>query len=185
MTTWYSNVYSAFILAGVISCLIGFITQSQTSIGAYITGYSMFILSILMILIILFSKILNFTKNDSFIKTTQSILMNTGPFILILGVVSFVLYLFIKYKNKIIEGHVAPGYNSFSNIISILLLMQFWVLYLELTKPNNNLETTGTLSRLTTSFIYLIGVLASISSIILYTILKYYSTDGFLVGRRV
>jgi hypothetical protein len=43
-------------------------------------------------------------------------------------------------------------------------------------------EATGKLSKVTSSMIYLLGVLTAISSIILNTILKYYSTDGFRVN---
>jgi hypothetical protein len=42
-------------------------------------------------------------------------------------------------------------------------------------------ETTGKMSKVVSSTIYLLGILTGISSIILYTILKYYSTDGFTI----
>ena len=106
--------------------------------------------------------------------------MTTGPFILILGVIAFVLYLLIKYKNNIKDGNVAPSYNSFSNIIIILLMVQ---LYLVITNiGTERFETTGKMSTVISSIIYLLGVLTAISSITLYTILKYYSTDGFAVN---
>ena len=108
MEMWYSSVYKAFIFAGIIAFIIGGFTESTTSLGAYIAGYSVLILGISMILIILFSKV----NNDPF-----KILYSSGPFILILAIISFVLYLLVNYKDKIMEGQVAPGYNSFSNII--------------------------------------------------------------------
>ena len=40
-------------------------------------------------------------------------------------------------------------------------------------------QATGKIPKIASTVIYLIGVLSAISSIILYTILKYYSTDGF------
>ena len=40
-------------------------------------------------------------------------------------------------------------------------------------------EVTKRISKVASTMIYLIGVLTAISSIILYIILKYYSTDGF------
>ena len=165
---WYYSVYKAFIFAGIISFIIGGFTESNTSLGAYIAGYSVLILGISMILIILFSKV----NNDPL-----KILYSAGPFILILAIISFILYLLIYYKTKIIEGHVAPGYNSFSNIIIILLLVQLYIIY-------NNINTDtfdqyGKISNITLSIIYLLSVLTGISTIILYTILKYYSTDGF------
>ena len=40
-------------------------------------------------------------------------------------------------------------------------------------------ENTGKMSKVTSGIIYLLGVITTICSIILYTILKYFSTDGF------
>jgi hypothetical protein len=179
MKDWYSTVYKACIFAAIISFILGFFTESKTSLGAYIAGYSVLILAVLMILIVLFNNVLNTGGNDSIFQIIYSILMVAGPFILILGVISFVLYLLIKYKGNIVDGKIAPGYNSFSNIIVMLLLVQIYLVYSNIS--TEKFETTGKLSKVTSSIVYLIGVLTGICSIILYTILKYYSTDGFTV----
>jgi hypothetical protein len=180
MADWYPIFYKACIYASIVAFILGFFTNSSLSLGAYLAGYSVLTLGILMILVILFSHVLKATSNNSTMQILSSILITTGPFILMIGVISFVLYLLIKYKNNIIDGHIAPGYNSFSNIIVILLMIQ---LYLVINNLNNDkFETTGKMSKVTSSIIYLLGVLTAISSIILYTILKYYSTDGFMVN---
>lgn len=103
--------------------------------------------------------------------------MTSGPFLLMLGVIGFVLYLLINYKDKIVAGHIDPSYNSFSNTIVMLLLLQIYLVYTNIS--TNNFESTGKISKVTSSFIYLLGVLTAMCSIILSTILKYYSTDGF------
>lgn len=177
MKDWYSTVYKACILAAVISFILGFFTESKTSLGAYIAGYSVLILAVLMILIVLFNNVLKIGGNDSALQIIYSILMMTGPFILILGVISFVLYLLIKYYSNIVDGKTAPSYNSFSNIIVMLLLIQLYLVYSNIN--TEKFDTTGKLSKVTSSIVYLIGVITAICSIILYTILKYYSTDGF------
>jgi hypothetical protein len=180
MKEWYTNIYKAFIFAGIISFIIGFFTSSTTSLGAYIAGYSVFALAILMILTILFYQVLKFNNNNnSFFSTIYNIFFISGPFLLILSVISIVLYLLIKYKNNIIDEKIAPGYNSFSNIIVILLLVQFYILYNNIN--TEQFERTGKMPKVTNSIVYLVGVLTFICSIILYTILKYYSTDGFIV----
>jgi len=179
MKEWYSTIYKAFIYAGMISFILGFFTESSTSLDAYITGYSVFTLAILMMLVMLFSNILRVTQNSSMTEIIYSIMMTAGPFILILGIISFVLYLLINYRNNIIEGHVSPSYYSFSNIIVLLLFLQFYLVY-----SNTNtkeFESSGKMSRVVSSVVYLLGVLTAICSIILYTVLKYYSTDGFKV----
>jgi len=177
MKDWYSTVYKACIFAAIISFILGFFTESKTSLGAYIAGYSVLILAVLMILIVLFNNVLNTGESDSAFQIIYSILMVAGPFILILGVISFVLYLLIKYNSNIVDGKTAPSYNSFSNIIVMLLLVQIYLVYSNIS--TEKFETTGKLSKVTSSIVYLIGVLTGICSIILYTILKYYSTDGF------
>ena len=179
MADWYSSVYKAFIFAGVIAFILGFFTNNKTSLGAYIAGYSVYILAILMILVILLSNLLRVTVNDSTFSQIYSIFTVTGPFILILAVISFVLYLLIRYKDNIVSGHVASGYNSFSNIIIMLLFIQFYLVYS--TISSEKFQSTGKMSKVVSSSIYLLGVISAICSIILYTILKYYTTDGFSV----
>jgi len=180
MNEFYSTVYKACIYASIVAFIIGFFTSSSTYLGAYLAGYSLLIFGIMMILFILFSHVLKTTSKDSALQILSSILMTSGPFILMLGVISFVLYLLIQYKNNITEGHISPNYNSFSNIIVMLLMLQ---VYLIMNNINTEkFQTTGKISNVTSSIIYLLGVLTGISSIILYTILKYYSTDGFTVN---
>jgi hypothetical protein len=177
MKDLYPSVYKACIFASVVAFIIGFFTESQLALGAYIAGYSVLTLGIMMILIILFNNVLRFSSNASSFQILYSILMSSGPFLLMLAVISFVLYLLINYKNSIIAGNVAPSYNSFSNIIVMLLLLQVYLVYTNIS--TDSFESNGKISKVTSSFVYLLGVLTAICSIILSTILKYYSTDGF------
>jgi hypothetical protein len=176
MNNLYSSIYKAFLYAGMISFIIGFLTDSKTSLGAYITGYSVLILAVLMILVILFANILK-SNPTSIFNLMNSIIMISGPFLLILGIITFLLYLLIKYKDNITDGKVAPGYYSFSNIIVLLLFLNFYLVHTNL--DTEKIEFTGKMSKVVSSILYLIGVITAICSIILYTILKYYSTDGF------
>jgi lysylphosphatidylglycerol synthetase-like protein (DUF2156 family) len=180
MTEWYSTVYKAFMYASCIAFIIGFFTSEETSLGAYLAGYSTLILAIMMILIILFKNTLKLNSNGSTIQIITSILVTSGPFILMLGIIGFVLYLLINYKNRIIDGEVSPGYNSFSNVMVILLMLQLYIVITNIS--TENFEKTGKISRVMSSIVYLIGVLSLICSIILYITLKYYSTDGFTVN---
>lgn len=176
MNNLYSSIYKAFLYAGMISFIIGFFTDSKTSLGAYITGYSVLILAVLMILVILFANILKSNPTSTF-NLMNSIIMISGPFLLILCIITFILYLLIKYKDNITHGKVAPGYYSFSNIIVLLLFLNFYLVHTNL--DTEKIEFTGKTSKVISSILYLIGVITAICSIILYTILKYYSTDGF------
>jgi len=179
MSNWYNGIYKGFIIAGVISFIIAFFSQGEVSLGAYIAGYAVLILAIIMILIILLNNIFRVTKDESTLKLILSIILTTGPFLLMLGVIGFILYLMITYKNNIIAGHVSSGYNSFSNIVSLLLFIQLYIVYTNIS--TESFESTGKISTLTSSIIYLLSVLSGICSVILFTILKYFTTDGFTV----
>ena len=179
MKDWYSSIYKAFIMASVISFIISFFSSGEVSLGASLAGYSVLILGIMMILIILFQNILKNNPNQSLFQIIYSIFITTGPFILILAVIGFILYLIISYKNLIIDEHVSKSYYTFSNIAIVLLLLQLYIVYTNIS--TERFESTGKISKLTSSLVYLLGVLTSMCSLILYTILKYYTTDGFKV----
>ena len=170
MKDWYSSIYKGFIISGVIAFIVGIFSSGSVSIDAYITGYSALILGIMMILTILFNNILRVNDGQSTFQLIFTILLATGPFMLMLGVIAFILYLMIKYKNNIIDDHVSPSYNSFSNITIILLLIQLYIVYTNISTPK--FEETGKMSKVTSSIIYLLGVLSAISSIIIFTILN-------------
>ena len=177
MSSWYSSIYKAFIISAIISFVIGFFSEGKVSLGSYITGYSVLILGIMIILLILFNSIMKITEGQSILQILYTILLTAGPFLLMLGVIAFVLYLMITYKSIILEDHVANGYHSFSNISIILILIQLYIVYTNIS--SDSFEKTGKMSKVTSSMVYLLGVLSAITSIILYTILRYFTTDGF------
>ena len=177
MKDWYASIYKGFIIAGLVAFIIGIFTQGKTSLGAYISGYSVLTLGVMMILLILFNNILQMSQGSSTLNLLYTILLTTGPFLLMLGVIAFILYLMITYKNNIINERVSQSYYSFSNISVLLLLIQLYIVYINIT--TDKFETTGKMSKVTSSIIYLLSVLGGISAIILFTILKYYTTDGF------
>ena len=177
MSSWYSSIYKAFIISAIISFVIGFFSEGNVSLGSYITGYSVLILGIMMILLILFNSIMKITEGQTILQILYTILLTAGPFLLMLGVIGFILYLMITYKSIILQGHVANGYHSFSNINIILILIQLYIVYTNIS--SDSFEKTGKMSKVTSSMVYLLGVLSAITSIILYTILRYFTTDGF------
>ena len=177
MSSWYSSIYKAFIISAIISFVIGFFSEGKVSLGSYITGYSVLILGIMMILLILFNSIMKITEGQTILQILYTILLTAGPFLLMLGVIGFILYLMITYKSIILQGHVANGYHSFSNINIILILIQLYIVYTNIS--SDSFEKTGKMSKVTSSMVYLLGVLSTITSIILYTILRYFTTDGF------
>jgi hypothetical protein len=181
MKNWYSSLYKAFIMASIICFLLTFFFTGKTYLGSLITGYSTLTLGLLLIVVILMNNVLNI-NTDFNMSTLLELLRITGPFLLMLSIIGFILYLVIQNKKRIEEGHVANGYYNFSNIIIILFLLQTYLTYTSIN--NDKFETSGRISKVTTNLLYLLGVIIGICSLILFTILKYFSTDGFTVKRR-
>jgi hypothetical protein len=177
MTNWYSSIYKALIMASVVAFAIGFFSQRDVSLGATLAGYSVLILAVMMILLILFQNVIKVTSGQSSFNVILTIITTSGPFLLMLGVIGFILYLIINYKTIIIGNHVSPSYYTFSNIAIILFLIQIYFVYTNI--DSEKFIATGKMSKITSSLIYLLGVLTCVCSLILFTVLKYYTTDGF------
>jgi hypothetical protein len=174
---WYSSVYKAIIIASSVCFIIYNFSSGQTAYGSIIAGYSTLTLGILMIMLIIFNNVLEATKDGNFYSIIYEMIMASGPFMLMLTIVGLILYLLINYKDRILDGHVSSGYNSFSNITIILLLIQIYIIYKNIN--TEKFETTKKLSRFTSSILYLFGTITLISSLTIFSILKYFSADGF------
>ena len=177
MANWYSSVYKGFIVAGLVSFIVGIFSQGLVSLNSYIAGYSILLIAIAMMLIIIFNNILKVNEGSSAFQVLSSILMSSGPFLIILAVISMVLYLIVKYKSNIIDNRVSGSYYSFSNITALLIFVQLYIIYTNVF--SDKFQNTGKIDKVTSSLIYLLGVLSSMSTAVLYIILKYYTTDGF------
>lgn len=177
MLNWYSSVYKAFILTSVFLFILSFGTTGETTFGSLLAAYSTMILGIIMIMVVIINGLLEgIPNNQSIFKTILSVLFTTGPFLLMLAVIGVILYLTIMYKNIIESGHVADSYYTFSKITIVLFLLQIYLLYGGINSEKFN--TTGNISKVTNSLIYLLSVITGICAIILYTVLTYFTTDG-------
>jgi hypothetical protein len=172
MKDFYAIIYKAFIITSIVSFIISLFSSGTVSIGSSITGYSLLILGIMMILINSFQKILTIPENTTLLKILYEVFMTTGPLLLLLLIIGFMLYLIINYKSIIETGHVSSGYNSFSTLIIILMLLQTYIIYLSI--------DNGKINKVTTGLMYLLSILTSICALIVFTILKYFTTDGFI-----
>ena len=93
-----------------------------------------------------------------------------------LAVIGVLLYLIIKYSNLISNGHVSDNYYIFSNISICLFLLQIYLMYTNMDSPE--FKQTHKLTKLTSSLIYLLGVITSVCAMILFAILTHFTTDG-------
>ena len=161
MEDWYLSVCKALLIVGKISFIISFGTSGATSYGAELSGYSSITLAIMLILLMLFKY-----KN----------LMAILAFLWLLAVIGFILYSVITHKNQIINGHVPTYYSTFIEVSMILIIIQTLVIYSSVftTKFKDN----GIISPINIYSSYLLTSLTMMCSIIIYIMLKYYTTDG-------
>lgn len=176
----FSQIYNSCLLASLLTASLAFIihffTAGNISLGSVTTGYVILIISIFMILIKLTERILNTGNANSSTQRLLSIILTISPFMLLLIVISFMLYTIINHYQNIAIGHVSQGYYTFSNISIILIIIQIGLIYRILNSANY--VQTGEVSKVSSSLILLLGTLTSISSIILYIILTFFTTDG-------
>jgi hypothetical protein len=178
MKDWYKSTYNSLLLAAVILFLIAFGTTGDINIGTTISAYTLLILSVFMILILVVNKTLSAEPDVSGFQSMMDALRTAGPLFLILGVIGFVLYLLIYYKNEILANRVSNSFYTFSNITTLIVLMQIYLLY---TNMNVKEGFKGQISKVVSGSLLIIGLFSVMSSMILYTILRYYTTDGFTV----
>ena len=98
------------------------------------------------------------------------------PFALMIGNIIYTLVLLLSNQEVISEGHVSPGYFTFINISTILVLIQLYIFLT--TKKDNQVNQSNRLPATSSSFIGLIGILNVICIITVYIILTYFRTDG-------
>ena len=177
MKNWYSGVYKGLIIASVIAFIIHTFTTGQTSLGAIISAYSVLTLAIMLIIIILFNGIFKLGPQGSTSKLILQLFLSSGPFLLMFGVIGTLLYLMIVNQNRIIDGHVSSNYNTFSNIIVMLLLIQIYIIYTNI--DTQQFEDTGKISKVSSGIVYLLSLITGICTFIVYVILTYYIADGY------
>ena len=168
-----SSIYKSLISVSSIVLIVGMFTTGEVSMNCYITAYAALAISIILILVQLLNNIQTKSQGASSIGTTA---LNLLPFLIMLSVISTQIYFNTKYRSIIIEGKVSSGFNTFSNIVTILLLIQTYLIY---SAVNSKTFQEKGIPTVTSSTLLLLAVLSGISTNIIRTILKYFTTDGF------
>ena len=131
MNEWYSTIYKAFIMTSMISFSIYFLTTDSMSYNSLMAGYWTLILGIAMIILVLFNNGLSL-QDTSGINQTLPMLLTSLPFMLMLIIIAVIMFLMTKYSSNITGNKVSDGYNIFSNMLVILLLIQVIMVYTEI-----------------------------------------------------
>ena len=174
--TWDVYLWKSIIIAAMITFIIYMFTTGVNSLNASIAGYSLLIITILGILIQLIRTPVK--EGNSTLKTVINILIQTGPFFIILAIIGVMLYLLISNKNPIINNKVSPSFNTFSNITLFLILILIYFIYNNVMCDGVDCDS-GKTGKMNNSIMYLLSILTIVSTGIVYTILTFYRTDGF------
>ena len=176
MSDLYSEFYKALIVISFIAFIISFMTSGNMFITSLTAGYFILLIAVIMILIMLFNNIYKISQNASTMNVLYSIFMTTGPFLLMVAIISFILYITLLYKKPIVNGEISKNFYTLSNISVALFLLQIFVVYKNIN--TSKFESTGLLSNVTSKGVYLLGLLTAVCSFNIYNILKYFRTDG-------
>lgn len=161
---WYSGIYKSLLISSAVAFSIYSTTTDAISFNALVSGYSILILGISMLMLFVFNKSTN----------TTSVMV---PFILLFVIISIMMYLLTNNKTRIINGQVSPSFYNFSNISVFLILIQVYLIYTQIS--TKEFKDNKVFNRTTSLFVTLLSVLTGITTYIIYTVLVYYTADGF------
>ena len=176
MNKIYIFTYKSILFVSLIFLILSFFLSGQVQVGALIAGYSMLILSMLIVIIMLVTISYKIIKDAGLFSTMKTLLTLVGSPLLLLAILGFSLYLVISYYNIIVDERVSNGYYVFSHITTFLILLVSYLLYSNINSPE--FEKTGKLPSTQNAFAYLISLVALSSTMIVSTILRYFTTDG-------
>ena len=167
--SWYSNIYLALIIVGCILLISTFGSHTLSGVKGTIIGYSLIFFGLIMIIGYLLSAL-----NSS--SLWSMLTYNVGPFIPLLAILGYSLYLTSSYTTKISENQVPASYTTLSNISVLFIIAQLGIFYSG--TSSKSFEQTGVLLSKYSMTMYLMATINIITLITLGIMLKYFSTDG-------
>jgi hypothetical protein len=170
---WYTIIYNSLLVVGLIIVFSTIGSNAASSLTGTIIGYSFIITGILLLVGFLLNNMNNLAgANFSFLSG----LITIGPFILLIGILIYMIYLLSYYFSQITAGHISGGYYTFMNIFIVLLTVEFYIFYNSI--QDKAFKTNGTIGKVTGMILYLLELVSIVTVITLGIILKYFSTDG-------
>lgn len=157
------------VCAGAVLLGISRGKTDNTSVNALRWGYIVLFFVMLFKSMIVGSRV-KINPNDEF-KYSKMIRL-IYPFLPILTILFIIMILLYKFYDRITGGKVSDYYTSFMNLTSILIMIQFGIIFKELT------ETKLILNEKSISVLKILALLTFLSVTTIYIVLKFYVTDG-------
>lgn len=163
MNPSYNYVFKGFLISSFICFIISMFSSSgNATFNANITGYSLMSVALCLLLIELFR---------------YKLVMTIIPIAITLLMIGLILYSMIMYKSLIINKEVSSSYETYSFVGVSLVLIQSLIIYFQL--DSKQFLQTHKISPFFYSLLYLIDVFLFACALIIFVILKYYTTEGF------
>jgi len=173
-------VYNSFFFLGILFCVISIFIQNSTVSIINILAYSCLISGMVLVigqmLLNLNTYMSSQTANTSFFNVLSLLKTNVGPFVASTGVLAFLLYLNIQYKDKIGSGHLTDSFSLFTKLNILIICIEAYIFFTGMQqKKDSNIEY---LPIMYSSFLYLLIIINITMALIQYNILRYFTTDG-------
>ena len=175
-----SIIYNSFLFLGLVFAVVSMFVSGHSVSIISILSCSCFIAGLLLVvgqmMIILNKSVSQSSKSLGFLGIFNIMKTNIGPFVCVLGVLGFLLFLNIYFKDKINSGHLPDDFYLFTNLNFIVIFAESVIFFMGMQKTK---ESDIEFLPLTYStFLYLLCLVNVNLAIIQYSILRYFTTDG-------
>jgi len=160
-------MYNSLIFVGIILLICTF---GYNSVSCSIAGYS-----VLMAGVILICSALAF-RMSSKQSGIFGIIMSLFPFFLLIGILTYSLYIYITFKDQISNGNIAPIFSNISKTSTVLIILEM-ILFFTATQKES-FKKTSSLDSVSSLLMILFQILNIILLIYLGLTMKYFTTDG-------
>jgi hypothetical protein len=165
------NVFYSLVIAG-------FLVLMYDYGEAEIIGYSLITFSIFVIFFITMNfASVNVSKSNNY-EFFKSILLQAFPMLFVLFLLTWTIFLNIKYYNVINSDNLPSEYYTYSLLLAWLFIILLFLFKSYTGTKMNPEDTSDKLARYSGIFIFLIGIFNFWILTIMQIILKYYITDG-------
>ena len=176
---WFQVLTKSMFYSGTIILLFPLILKVSNPVTVLIVAYSILTFCLAMVTTSMYNRLSN--KLSEMVDVTITtylyfILKMMGPVLLILAVLMYSLYLFVRYREVINSGYTSEQYYTFSKISMAFMVVHFILLFNGFS--SKSFEEKGIMDAVYTSSIYLTGVINAYLVIIMGYILMSYTTDG-------
>jgi hypothetical protein len=142
MDTIFYQIYVSLLFVAIILYITSISTSGENSYATLLAEYSVLILAIFMIIVLVVYDNVNSEQNITTYKILFS-LLSCFPYLILLVILGWLLYLNIVYKDAILNQHVI-NYSACNVILNILLItsLSYTVKWNEVFNKNFKIKKT-------------------------------------------